>query len=278
MAGKFPPQYMGIVFGGQAFGGIFASVTNVVVILFGVKPSDAAFFCFLIAVVFLATVLLSFIVVTRSGFFQFYLDEKKPADVEFKSKKVVPWFVFKTISVYAVSIFLIFTVTLACFPAITVLVTSSTLPKDGAYDPQDYEWGTKYFIPVCCFVLFNVGDWLGCFAAKLIQWPKPGRFGMFFILFLVILRLAFIPLFLLCNANPLGRNLTSVYFYHDAFYIGFMALFSLSNGYLSSICMMSAPQLVKGSEAQTAAGMMVALLGLGLGAGSLMSFSVKSLL
>lgn len=77
LAGKFPPQYMGIVFGGQAFGGIFASVTNVVVILLGVSPADAAFFCFLVAVVFLGTALGCFLVATRSEFFQFYLDEKK---------------------------------------------------------------------------------------------------------------------------------------------------------------------------------------------------------
>ena len=57
-----------------------------------------------------------------------------------------------------------------------------------------------------------------------------------------------------------------------------MALFSLSNGYLSSICMMSAPQIVKGTEAQTAASLMVALLGLGLGSGALVSYPVQSLL
>merc|ERR1719219_3250131 len=77
LAGKFPPQYMGIVFGGQAIGGIFASVSNVVVILMGVQPANAAFFCFLIAVVFLASALLCFIVATRSEFFQHYLNEKK---------------------------------------------------------------------------------------------------------------------------------------------------------------------------------------------------------
>ena len=48
---------MGIVFGGQAFGGIFASVTNVLVILLGVDPPNAAFFCFLVAVLFLGTAL-----------------------------------------------------------------------------------------------------------------------------------------------------------------------------------------------------------------------------
>ena len=30
-------------------------------------------------------------------------------------------------------------------------------------------WANYYFIPVCCFVLFNVGDYLGRFLAGLIQ-------------------------------------------------------------------------------------------------------------
>jgi equilibrative nucleoside transporter 1/2/3 len=306
LAGKFPPQYMGIVFGGQAFGGIFASVTNVLVILMGVSPANAAFFCFLVAVIFLGTALFCFLVATRSEFFQYYLDEKKvtteisnvedtedtddirgkflqnnEVEVKMPTQRVLPWMVFRTISVYGISVFLIFTVTLACFPAITVLVKSSSLP-DGLSkeEEKDYPWGTKFFIPVCCFVLFNVGDWLGRFSAEMIQWPKPGRFGMFLVLALSLLRLAFIPLFLFCNINiPVeDRHFTFTVFGNEAFYIIFMALFSLSNGYLSCICMMSAPQLCKGSEAQTASSMMVALLGLGLGTGSLMSYPIKSLL
>jgi len=293
LAGKFPPQYMGITFGGQALGGIFASVTNVVVILLGVEPQDAAFFCFLIAVVFLATALVCFLVATRSEFFQYYLDEKKSpaiddndpeelkgkflqndsAEVEFK-QKVSPWYVFRSISLYGISVFLVFAVTLACFPSVTMLVQSSTLGQE-----DDNIWGTKLFIPVCCFVLFNVGDWLGRFAAELIQWPKPGKFGMIFIFVMTLLRIGFIPLFLFCNAPHFsGRALTWVVFDNDAYYISFMALFSLSNGYLSNNCMMSAPQLCKGKEAATASSMMVALLGLGLGVGSLLSYPVKSLL
>lgn len=291
---------MGIVFGGQAFGGIFASVTQVIVILLGVEPADAAFFCFLVAVIFLGTALLCFVVATRSDFFNFYLDERKtgdPAQVsedpdELKGKflnndvdfqqpaKVSPWIVFKTIWMYALSVFLIFTVTLACFPAITAQVESSSLPprdERKGINEEDYEWGLKFFIPVACFVLFNVGDWLGRFFAEMFQWPKPGRFGMIFVLIFTLARLAFIPLFLFSNANPGGR-IQPVVFGHDAYYILFMALFSLSNGYLSSICMMSAPQLCKGTEAQTAASMMVALLGLGLGAGSLTSNFIKNLL
>jgi hypothetical protein len=56
-------------------------------------------------------------------------------------------------------------------------------------------------------------------------------------------RIAFIPLFLFCNANPLNRHLTYVFFDSDLAYVLFMTLFSVSGGYLANICMMSAPQV-----------------------------------
>lgn len=84
-------------------------------------------------------------------------------------------------------------------------------------------------------------------------------------------RFVFLPLFLFCNIRPDGRALTWVAFESDTAYIMIMMLFSISNGYVGSICMMSGPQLVKGEEALTAANMMVACLGLGLGLGSFLS-------
>ncbi len=100
----------------------------------------------------------------------------------------------------------------------------------------------------------------------------------FFNTLVFYLRIAFIPLFLFCNANPANRSLTYVFFDSDLAYILFMALFSISGGYLANICMMSAPQICKPAEQQTAASLMVALLGLGLGSGALLSnFVVKAL-
>ena len=95
--------------------------------------------------------------------------------------------------------------------------------------------------------------------------------GMIIVFLLTVARIAFIPFFLFCNALPANRNLTYVFFDSDLAYIVFMIVFSMSNGYLANICMMSAPQICKPDEQQTAASLMVALLGLGLGTGALLS-------
>ena len=78
--------------------------------------------------------------------------------------------------------------------------------------------------------------------------------------------------------NPTQRNLTSVMFESDVAYIMIMLMFSVSSGYLATICMMSGPQMVRGEEAGTAASLLVAMLGIGLGTGAFLSnFFVKLL-
>ena len=85
-------------------------------------------------------------------------------------------------------------------------------------------------------------------------------------------------MFLFCNVNPTQRNLTPVMFESDVAYIMIMLMFSVSSGYLATICMMSGPQMVRGEEAGTAASLLVAMLGIGLGSGAFLSnFFVKLL-
>ena len=66
VAGRFPPKYMGGVFAGQALGGIFASVTNVVMFTLGAEPVWGAFFCFLVAVLFLFSALVCYLAVAKT--------------------------------------------------------------------------------------------------------------------------------------------------------------------------------------------------------------------
>jgi len=282
VAGKFPPAYMGAVFSGQAVGGIFASGTNVVVLALGATATQSAFFCFVLSVVFLVTALMAYAVAARTDFYQHYLGEKTTdADTKIEDSKLLqkegssripvkvnPGRVLIMISPYAAAVLLCFLVTLGTFPAITMQVVSTMDPKSA--------WAQTFYVPVACFLLFNIGDYVGRFLAGLIQWPRPGKWGGYITLGMSLARFVFIPLFLMCNVRPGTREVTSVQFESDVAYIIIMALFSISNGYVGSICMISGPQVVRSEEAQTAASLMVALLGLGLGIGSFLSnFFVK---
>jgi len=289
VAGKFPPAYMGAVFSGQAVGGIFASGTNVVVLAMGATATQSAFFCFVLSVVFLLTALVAYAVATRTDFYQHYLGEKTTdADTKIEDSKLLqkegssripvkvnPGRVLIMISPYAAAVLLCFLVTLGTFPAITMQVVSTIDIIEEEYTFAG-AWAKNFYVPVACFLLFNIGDYAGRFLAGLIQWPRPGKLGGYITLGMSLARFVFIPLFLMCNVRPGSREVTSVQFESDVAYIIIMALFSISNGYVGSICMISGPQVVRPEEAQTAASLMVALLGLGLGIGSFLSnFFVK---
>jgi len=308
VVGRFPSDYIGAVYSGQAISGIFASVTCVIIRILRDRvekennestckecAQSEAFFCFLIAVSFLIVTLILYIRSTRSKFYQFYFqDEINCVDIENTDSNEIEkilssetsqllkndhnsssdktsyakelymdvvnsWNVSKNIRYYALSIWLTFAISLSCFPAITVLYNS----VNGERYPN---WSENYFILVCCFVLFNVGDYVGRFIAEKVQWPKPGKINQpctvssIIVLVLSLARLVFIPLFMYCNA-----------FESDTVYIVIMLLFSLSNGYLSNICMMSGPQVCHPDDQMTAASLMVACLGIGLATGAALS-------
>ncbi|XP_037116484.1 equilibrative nucleoside transporter 2 isoform X2 [Syngnathus acus] len=170
--------------------------------------------------------------------------------------------VFKKIWVMAFCVTFVFTVTLSVFPTVTVDVRTTALP--GKWD--------DYFIIVCCFLTFNINDWLGRTVTTLIRWPR--KESPVFPL-LVVSRVVFIPLLMLCNVQP--RSFLPVYFASDAVFAVIMALFSISSGYFVCLSMSYAPQLVEAKDAETAGSLMTFFLALGLSIGAALSFLLRRL-
>ncbi len=76
---------------------------------------------------------------------------------------------------------------------------------------QGNAWNDVYFTPVCCFLVFNIGDYLGRISAGWAAFPnEKTRAGGLITLALTILRAAFIPFFIFCNASPMNRRVTEV--------------------------------------------------------------------
>lgn len=169
--------------------------------------------------------------------------------------------VFKKIWVMAFCVTFVFTVTLSVFPAVTADVITAF---PGKWD--------RFFISVCCFLMFNIHDWLGRTITTLICWPrKESR------LFpaLVVSRVVFIPLLMLCNVQP--RSFLPVYFSNDGIFAAIMAVFSVSSGYFVCLSMSYAPQLVEPKDAETAGALMTFFLALGLSIGAALSFPLRAL-
>ncbi|KAI9535602.1 hypothetical protein NQZ68_003156 [Dissostichus eleginoides] len=289
LAGILPASYTTPIMSGQGLAGTFAAFSMICALASGSALQDSAFGYFITACVVILLAILAYIVLPRMEFFQYFMEsngsrpatdeenkmdllkkdsteEKRPA-VSLTEEEAKPTVsvvnIFKQIWVMALSVCFIFTVTIGTFPAVTVEV-KTTVANGGAWE--------TYFIPVSCFLLFNLMDWAGRSLTAVCMWP--GKDSMWLPV-LVGLRIVFIPLFMLCNVQP--RNFLPVLFAHDAWYIFFMIFFAFSNGYLASLCMCFGPKKVPQHEAETAGAIMAFFLSLGLALGAGVSFAFRAL-
>ncbi|KAI0269290.1 nucleoside transporter-domain-containing protein [Gloeopeniophorella convolvens] len=131
--------------------------------------------------------------------------------------------------VYEVAAGYVFIITLSVFPAITISIG----PTNPGIHPL--------FFSSLHFVVFNCGDWFGrylCSIPRLLVWSSHRLLG------LSLSRTLFIPLFLACNLQrdsfaPSKPPVVS----SDVMFMVLLFAFGVTNGYVSSMCMMSAPSL-----------------------------------
>ncbi len=289
VAGKFPSRYISSVMAGQAMGGIFPAVVDIGVVSFAIPDQDVGFYCFLTATILLIVCFLAFSWIRRVDFFKYYAgssNEQQRTMVQEQSiinherngnvRQDMQWRQHRRHSVislmhhswqYCLSVYLVFVVTLSVFPAVTVLVQSTQGPSI---------WTERYFTPVTCFLLFNVGDYAGRVLASWILRPKGRGSQNITLLILSLVRVIFVPIFMLCNASGSQRHLP-VIFTSDAAYIIFVAIFAISNGYLGNLCMVLGPKSFSdGRDQELCAMVLVACLVLGTGSGSFLSYPIVS--
>ncbi|XP_069570675.1 equilibrative nucleoside transporter 1-like isoform X3 [Brachyistius frenatus] len=286
MAGLLPASYTTPIMSGQGLAGSFAAFAMICAITSGSELRDAAFGYFITAcaVIFLSA--LSYILLPKMEFFQFYQEKNRrqrsneePNSISLmngestdaadaaaeqpKQQNVSMMRIFKKIWLLALLVCFTFTVTIGTFPAITA-DTKSTLADGGSWE--------LYFIPVSCFLLFNLCDWGGRSLTAFCMWPGKDSA---ILPVSIVCRVVFVPLFMLCNVQP--RLHLPIFFHHDGFFIVFMILFAFSNGYLASLCMCYGPKNVLPHEAETAGSIMAFFLSLGLALGAAISFIFRAL-
>uniref|UniRef100_A0A671LHP6 Equilibrative nucleoside transporter 1-like n=1 Tax=Sinocyclocheilus anshuiensis TaxID=1608454 RepID=A0A671LHP6_9TELE len=235
LAGMLPASYTTPIMSGQGLAGTFAAFSMICALASGSALQDSAFGYFITACVVILLAIVSYLALP------------------------------KMIWVMALSVCFVFTVTIGIFPAVTVEVQTTVVEEGNGWD--------TYFIPVSCFLLFNMMDWAGRSLTAVCMWPGKDSIWL---PVLVIARLVFVPLFMLCNVQP--RHYLPVLFAHDAWYIIFMILFSFSNGYLASLCMCFGPKKVSQHEAETAGAIMAFFLSLGLAVGAALSFGFRAMI
>ncbi|XP_020849551.1 equilibrative nucleoside transporter 1 isoform X3 [Phascolarctos cinereus] len=289
LAGLLPASYTVPIMSGQGLAGTFAAVAMICAIASGSELEQSAFGYFITACGVIVISILCYLVLPSLKFYQYYQQAKMEAFGEQETKmdlirrgensaksgeggmstpstherpSIIA--ILKQIWVLALSVCFVFTITIGVFPSVTAEVQSTIAGTS--------DW-KKYFIPVSCFVTFNVFDWAGRSLTTVYMWPKKD--SQWQLPALVVARIVFVPLLMLCNVHP--RKNLPVIFHHDAWFIVFMIFFAFSNGYLASLCMCFGPKKVKPSEAETAGAIMAFFLSLGLALGALLSFLLRAI-
>ncbi|XP_058496323.1 equilibrative nucleoside transporter 1-like isoform X2 [Solea solea] len=286
MAALLSGSYTTPIMSGQGLAGTFAAFAMICAIASGSELNEAAFGYFITACVVVSLSLLSYVLLPRLEFFQFHqernrkqrttkdqdgdnsvhlmnTESKDEAVSQTRQQNISMVTIFKKIWKLALCVCFTFTVTIGTFPAITA-DTKSTLANGDSWE--------MYFIPISCFLLFNLSDWAGRSLTAVCMWPSKDSV---LLPVGIVCRLVFVPLFMLCNVQP--RVHLPVFFHHDVFFIVFMLVFAFTNGYLSSLCMCYGPKNVLPHEAETAGTIMAFFLSLGLALGAALSFIFRSL-
>ncbi|XP_071963353.1 equilibrative nucleoside transporter 1-like [Antedon mediterranea] len=262
LAAKYPPTYMQFHITGQGVGGMLCAILNILTLAVSDSLRNAAILFFTCSIIVILLCLVSYFVLLKLPISLYYLNRSNQTSCskliaskedEVYEKKSPPYLrIAKQVKVQLFNIWLTFFVTISMFPAVLAFVESSA--------PQPHsQLRVTYFTPVCCFLLFAIGDACGSFFSAVTQKPGPKYTWI-----LCMARLLFLPLVLVCNYRPETRTLP-VFFLNDMFFIAFNACIAFSHGYLKSIVMMHGPRCVKDPQhASTAAAMMALFMVIGI--------------
>jgi solute carrier family 29 (equilibrative nucleoside transporter), member 1/2/3 len=270
-------EYTQGIMTGQAVAGVAPCVVQIVSVLsapavnaLGEKAAEStssAFAYFLTASAISFATLLAFLHLARRRIHQHHykrvLEDVASEEAEGfaeAERKTVPLFtLLKKTRWLASAVFLDFAVTMI-FPVFTQKIPSI---RDPTTAPRIFQPST--FIPLA-FLFWNSGDLVGRLLTALPSLRITHRPRL--VLMLAVSRIAFLPLYYLCNINGQGAAVSS-----DAFYLVVVQFFfGMSNGFVGSTCMMGAVEYVDPEEREATGGFMGLCLVAGLTVGSLLSF------
>ncbi|XP_075228905.1 equilibrative nucleoside transporter 2 [Lycorma delicatula] len=246
MAAKLPAKYTGAVVLGSNISGSFTAIINMLSLWIAPNARTAAIYYFITALFVLLTCFDTYFALPLNRFYRYHeLLSQKEAQDKKKENAGVPvstpyWKIFKQCFPQCLNVFMVFFVTLSIFPAVHAAIQRSS--KDFFITDDQYYTG------VTCFLTFNFCAMVGSSLSALFTWPRPK------LLFVpVVLRLLFIPLFIMFNYNPRSATrVFPVFINNDWVYWGVAVAHGLTSGYFSSVAMMYCPRTVEPQHAPTA--------------------------
>lgn len=126
---KFSAKYITATIGGQALGGIFAAVAQIVALAVGASSVHSAFVYFMVGNLMLLISLIMYIILSKTVFFKYHISNRtgiaqNEFDGELRPRIINYKEILKKISNYGISVCLVFCISLAIYPGVTVLIES----------------------------------------------------------------------------------------------------------------------------------------------------------
>lgn len=262
---------------GQGVAGVAVAASSILSALAGTTgdTNRSAFLYFLSALLVTVAALVGRLILSQQLFYTHQMKQGKPVD-ESETDDMTPLSqIIRKSSGLIFAVGYIFVITLMLFPTITSLIKSVRLHPPTSLTPGRF-FEDDLFIATH-FLLFNVGDWLG---RILPLWAFLRTFNPRLLSLYSVARTAFIPLFLVCNVVVSTERHLPVLIPSDLVYFVLVLVFSVTNGWISCLAMMAAPQqpfLQNGSDQSRAGSVMSFSLVAGLAIGGCLSFWVRSL-
>lgn len=124
IASRFSKEYMAAFVSGQSLGGIIAAVAQIISLAFKISPLHSALIYFCIADFMLIASFISYVLLYKIDFFTYHILRGSGGMGTNRHREVSILLILKRIWVYAFSIFAVFGISMAVYPAVTVLVES----------------------------------------------------------------------------------------------------------------------------------------------------------
>ncbi|XP_046383683.1 equilibrative nucleoside transporter 1 isoform X2 [Ischnura elegans] len=238
MAARLPFKYTGAVVLGSNISGTFTAIISIISLAVAPNVRTAAIYYFITALFILLACFDTYFALPLNRFYRYHelLNQKGHQSKLKENLGVIPQTpylkIFKQCLPQLFNVFFVFFVSLSIFPAVH---------SDIQRSDENFFLSDKYFTAVTCFLTFNFFAMVGCTTAAWFQWPGPK-----YLVVPVVLRLLFIPFFVLCNYLP--QNLTRVFpilIKNDWAYWAGGILLGLTSGHFSSLAMMYCPRMVE---------------------------------
>lgn len=258
-----PRRFITAVIFGSNSAGVITSISSIISIAISSNTKTSALFYFSTAILILIIALITNKIFQRLPLYLYYKKQllNESDHEEKKSSRPQFWKIFKKIWMMCINLWLTMTITIFNFPNIVSAVTRINFPIEDIY-----------WIPVFCFLNFNIFAVIGTLPANWTVWPGPKSMWV-----VVLVRtLIFGPFFILSNYLPDGRVMPT-YFANDYVYIVAIMALAFTNSHLMNVCFIHTPSLLDENESAVGGMILNIFLFLGILSGGLISFSTKLL-